>query len=95
MVITKGNEKFMIIDINPMEMSNIYDAFQNAFVQMNEILKMDDKTFMLYLSVDEKGIPELRKIIQDKIKFYQTFKEKILTYATKTERKINHAKRKK
>lgn len=93
MVITKGTEHYMILDINPMEMSNIFDAFQNAHNQMTLILKMDDQAFMQYLNVTKEGIPDLRKIIKEKIEFYKIFKEKILTYATKTERTIKKPKK--
>ena len=93
MLITKGKDKFMIIDIDPMELSNIYDAFSNSFAQMTEILKMDDETFMQYLSVNKEGIPELKKIIQDKIKFYDTYKGKILNYATTNGKKIVRGKK--
>ena len=60
---------------------------------MTQILAMDDTTFMQYLNVEKNDVPDLRKIIQDKIKFYQTFKEKILSYATKTERTIKKPKK--
>ena len=93
MVITKGTENYMILDINPMEMSNIYDAFQNAHVQMTQILAMDDTTFMQYLNVEKNDVLDLRKIIKQKIEFYKIFKEKILTYATSTKRAVKKPKK--
>ena len=93
MLITKGKHKFIIMDIDPMELSNIYDAFTNAFDQMTELLKKDDETFMQYLSVNKEGIPELKKIMQDKIKFYDTYKGKILNYATTNGKKIIRGKK--
>ena len=83
MQITKGIDKFMMIDINANEMSNIYDAFQNARAQMQILVNMQDDEFIKILAVKKQGVPELRKIIKTKIEFYEKFLKKISSYMTK------------
>jgi len=83
MIITKGNEKFNIIDINGKEMGTIYDAFMNGRHYLLEIQKTKDKELAKALGVTPDKIPELRETIVAKIAFYEKHIKKILTYEQK------------
>lgn len=83
MLITKGTDKFTIIDIAPKEMSNIFDGFQNGRHYLQELLKANDTDLAKAMSVNKKEIPGIRKIMQEKIDFYEKHLKKIMSYAKK------------
>lgn len=83
MLITKGSDKFTIVDIAPNEMSNIFDGMQNGRFYLQELLKQDDKSLAGAMNKPVKKIPEIRKIMQDKIDFYEKHMKKIMSYAKK------------
>ena len=83
MIITKGTEKFTIIDINGKEMGTMYDAFANGRHYLLEIQKTTDKELAKALGAKPDKIPELRETIKEKLVFYEKHIKKILSYESK------------
>ena len=81
MYINQGNKSFMILDISPQELSNIFDAFQICRSQYIELLKLDDNELKNVTKGQKEKIPELKKILQQKIDFFEKHQKKIMSYA--------------
>lgn len=81
MYINRGKNNFMMLDISDKEMSTIKDAFLNSRYYMLELLKMTDEKFIDALSIKIDQLPEIKKVLHEKIKFYETHVDKIMSYA--------------
>jgi hypothetical protein len=83
MIIIKGDHKFSMIEIDPKEMSNIFDAFQNGRHYLLELLKTSDAELAKAIGKKNAEIPALKKIMQEKVEFYEKHLRKILSYERK------------
>ena len=81
MLIVKGDGKYSIVNITPMELLHLYDAFQSGRHNFIELLKGTDKELAAALGQKEKDIPKVRKSLQEKIELYFKQQQKIQEYA--------------
>jgi hypothetical protein len=84
MKIIKGETKFSMVDISSKEMHAIYDAFNYAryyFIKMKD----ENSDAVLAAATNQKveAVPEIRKVLQEKIEFFFEQSKKIQSYAKK------------
>ncbi|MCF8360729.1 MAG: hypothetical protein K9H26_18385 [Prolixibacteraceae bacterium] len=83
MIIYKGDKAFSMLNIEPMELSNIFDAFQNNRHNLLELQKASDKELSKAMNYPQSKIKEARKIMKEKVEFYEKHLKKMISYEKK------------